>query len=317
MYTMAYDIEIGGWHVGMLDSVEVHRSVELLADTATITLPGAQYNVALDVEDKLHRGDKVIIRFGYKEEGLKEEFTGWLQQISTDGGNIKLTCEDDLYTFRKELKNEVLKKVSLADLLKKVVQGIGKNYSIQCSYSWTYAKFVIHNATGYDVLKKVQEECGADIYLSNGVLHVHPPGEVVGLNRFYNFALNVEAVNLTYRQAADRKVRVVVKALLPDGTVKEVEVGATGGEKVEIKCPTSDAASMKLRGELEVKRRSFDGYDGSITTWLIPECIPGDMAWLYDADYPRKDGCYFVRAVTTTFSRDGGKRKIELGFRLS
>lgn len=86
MYTMAYDIEIGGWHVGMLDSVEVHRSVELLADTATITLPGAQYNVALDVEDKLHRGDKVIIRFGYKEEGLKEEFTGWLQQISTDGG---------------------------------------------------------------------------------------------------------------------------------------------------------------------------------------------------------------------------------------
>lgn len=45
--------------------------VELLADTATITLPGAQYNVALDVEDKLHRGDKVIIRFGYKEEALK------------------------------------------------------------------------------------------------------------------------------------------------------------------------------------------------------------------------------------------------------
>ena len=317
MYTMAYDIEIGGWHIGMLDSVEVHRSVELLADTATITLPGAQYNVALDVEDKLHRGDKVIIRFGYKEEGLKEEFTGWLQQISTDGGNIKLTCEDDLYTFRKELKNEVLKKVTLADLLKKVVQGVGKGYSIQCSYSWTYAKFVIHNATGYDVLKKVQEECGADIYLSNGVLHVHPPGEVVGVNRFYNFALNVEAVNLTYRQAADRKVRVVVKALLPDGTVKEVEVGATGGEKVEIKCATSDEASMKLRGELEVKRRSFDGYDGSITTWLIPECAPGDMAWLYDADYPRKDGCYFVRAVTTTFSRDGGKRKIELGFRLS
>lgn len=80
-------------------------------------------------------------------------------------------------------------------------------------------------------LRSVQEECGADIYLSNGVLHVHPPGEVVGVNRFYNFALNVEAVNLTYRQAADRKVRVVVKALLPDGTVKEVEVGATGGEK--------------------------------------------------------------------------------------
>ncbi|WP_249117916.1 hypothetical protein [Prevotella melaninogenica] len=82
--------------------------------------------------------------------------------------------------FVRNSKTEVLKKVSLADLLKKVVLGIGKNYSIQCSYSWTYAKFVIHNATGYDVLKKIQEECGADIYLSNGVLHVHPQVRLSG-----------------------------------------------------------------------------------------------------------------------------------------
>lgn len=317
MYTMTYDITIGAFRLGMLDSVSIHKSVELLADTAEITLPAAQFNIALDVESQIKRGDEVVVKIGYEESGLIEEFRGWLQRISTDGGNIKLYCEDDLFTFRKELPNEAFKKIPLSELLQKVVKGIGKDYRISCSYSWTYAKFVIQDATGYDVLKKVQEECGADIYLKDGVLHVHPPGEVVGKERLYDFTLNIEEADLTYRRAEDKKVRVVVKAIMPDGKVKEIETGSTGGEKVEVKCHASDTASMKARGEAEVRRRSFDGYDGSITTWLIPECVPGDTATLHDEDYPYKDGTYFVRSVTTDFSSAGGVRKVELGFRLS
>ena len=100
---MGYDIMVGRYKVGMLDSVEIHKSVELLADTAEITLPGAQYNAALEVEDKLKRGDAVSVRIGYVETGLVEEFKGWLQSVSTDGGSIRLMCEDDLFTFRKSL----------------------------------------------------------------------------------------------------------------------------------------------------------------------------------------------------------------------
>lgn len=317
MYTMAYDITIGAFRLGMLDSVSIHKSVELLADTAEIILPAAQFNIALDVESQIKRGDEVVVKIGYDESGLIEEFHGWLQRISTDGGNIKLYCEDDLFTFRKELPNEAFKKVSLSELLQKVIKGVGKDYRIACSYTWTYAKFVIQDATGYDVLKKVQEECGADIYLKDGVLHVHPPGEVVGKERLYDFTLNIEEADLTYRRAEDKKVRVVVKAIMPDGKVKEIETGSTGGEKVEVKCHASDTASMKARGEAEVRRRNFDGYDGSITTWLIPECVPGDTATIRDEDYPYKDGTYFVRSVTTDFSSAGGVRKVELGFRLS
>lgn len=317
MFTMKYDIIIGNYRIGMLDKVEIHRSVELLADTATILLPGAQYNIALEVESRLKRGDAVSIRIGYGECGLVEEFRGYLQRVSTDGGNITLFCEDDLFLFRKDIPDEVLGTVSLQDLLLKVVRGIGCSYQVECSYSWTYLKFIIHTATGYDVLKKVQEECGADIYLKDDVLHVHAPGERIGTERCYDFALNVEQADLTYRKAADKPVRVVVRATLPDGTVKEVETGSLGGEKIEVRSPVSDDASMKVRGESEVKRRTFDGYDGSITTWLVPECFPGDSAALHDRDYPEKDGCYFVRSVTTEFSCEGGKRKIELGFKLS
>mgnify|MGYP002623620930 CR=1 FL=1 len=313
---MQYDIQIGDYRLGMLDKVEIHKSVEQLADTAVITLPASQYNQALQIEDKLKRGDGVIIKLGYEETGLKLEFDGWLQRISTDGGNIKLHCEDDLFLFRKELPNEVLKNVTVEELLKKVINKCGFLVELDCTYSWTYQKFVINNATGFDVLKKVQEECGADIYVDDK-LHVHPPGEKIGEERFYDLALNVEDEDLTYRRAEDKKVKVVVKALMPDGTVKEVETGSTGGEKIEVKCATSDEASMKARGELEVKRRTFDGYEGSITGWLIPMCKPADSVTIKDKDYPYKDGTYFVTSVTTEFGKEGGKRKIDLGFRLS
>jgi hypothetical protein len=314
---MQFDIRIGNYKLGMLDKVEIHKSVEQLADTAVITLPASQYNKALEIEEKLKRGDEVSIRFGYEESGLEQEFDGYLQRISTDGGNIMLHCEDPIFLFRKDLPDEVLQNVTLQTLLQKVIEGCGLDLDMMCSYSWTYEKFVIKDATGFDVLKKVQEECGADIYMSDGQLHVHPPGEYIGEERFYDLALNVEKEDLTYRRAADKKVKVVVKALLPDGKVREIETGSTGGEKIEVRCPTSDEASMKARGELEVRRHTFDGYEGSITGWLIPMCRPADCITLRDKDYPYKDGTYYVTSVTTEFSKEGGSRKIDLGFRLS
>ena len=42
---MAFDIQIGEYKLGMLDKVEIHKSQELLADTATITLPSAVSNL--------------------------------------------------------------------------------------------------------------------------------------------------------------------------------------------------------------------------------------------------------------------------------
>ena len=317
MYTMQYDIQIGEYRLGMLDKVEIHKSVEQLADTAVITLPASQYNQALQVEDKLKRGDGVIIKFGYEETGMELEFEGWLQRISTDGGNIKLHCEDDLFLFRKELPNEVLKNVTLEALLKKVINGCGVGLKVVCSYQWTYTTFVVNNAMGYDVLKKVQEECGADIYVNGDELHVHPPGEKIGEERIYDLALNVEKEDLTYRKAAERRIRVKVKANMPTGYVKEREYGSTGGGVLEVTCATSDEQSMKARGELEVKRRTFDGYEGSITGWLIPMCKPADSVTIKDKDYPYKEGTYFVTSVTTEFGKEGGSRKIDLGFRLS
>ena len=300
----------------MLESVEIHRSVELLADTAVIRLPGSEYNAALDVESRIRRGDRVTVRLGYWETEILTEFEGWVQRVGTDNGAITLECEDDLFRMRVALRDRQLEKVSLKDLLNGVLSEIG-GYTLDCSYDWTYDRFVINTATGYDVLAKVQEESGADIYLDGTVLHVHPPGQMTGREVIYDFAQNVQSCDLQYRRSDERRVRVVVKALMPDGTVRESEYGPAGGDKVEVRCAATDDASMRSRGESEVRRLSFNGYDGSITGWLVPYVRPGDSVVLHDRDYEYKNGKYFVQAVTTTFGSSGGTRKIELGFRLN
>lgn len=316
MFTMWHDITVGNWRLGMLESVEIHRSVELLADTAVIRLPGSEYNAALDVESRIRRGDRVTVRLGYWETEILTEFEGWVQRVGTDNGAITLECEDDLFRMRVALRDRQLEKVSLKDLLNGVLSEIG-GYTLDCSYDWTYDRFVINTATGYDVLAKVQEESGADIYLDGTVLHVHPPGQMTGREVIYDFAQNVQSCDLQYRRSDERRVRVVVKALMPDGTVRESEYGPAGGDKVEVRCAATDDASMRSRGESEVRRLSFNGYDGSITGWLVPYVRPGDSVVLHDRDYEYKNGKYFVQAVTTTFGSSGGTRKIELGFRLN
>ena len=313
---MQFDITVGDWRLGMVEKVDIVRSVEQLADTCIITLPGAEYNKALDVEQKLHRGDRVVVNLGYAEIGMVQEFDGWLQRIGTDNGAITLECEDDLFLFRKALEDRQLENVTLSELLALIVEGVGGDFDIDCSYSWTYQKFVISTATGFDVLQKIQEESGADIYIQRKTLHVHGPGEKVGNTIIYDFEQNVQDCDLTYRRTEDRRVRIVVKALLPDGKVKEREYGTTGGDRVVVRSAASDDASMDLRGESEHKRLTFDGYDGNIVTWLVPYIKPGDSAEIHDREYQYKDGTYYVKGVKTEFSAEGGVRTVELGYRL-
>ena len=313
---MQFDITVGDWRLGMVEKVDIVRSVEQLADTCIITLPGAEYNKALDVEQKLHRGDRVVVNLGYAEIGMVQEFDGWLQRIGTDNGAITLECEDDLFLFRKALEDRQLENVTLSELLALIVEGVGGDFDIDCSYSWTYQKFVISTATGFDVLQKIQEESGADIYIQRKTLHVHGPGEKVGNTIIYDFEQNVQDCDLTYRRTEDRRVRIVVKALLPDGKVKEREYGTTGGDRVVVRSAASDDASMDLRGESEHKRLTFDGYDGNIVTWLVPYIKPGDSAEIHDREYQYKDGSYYVKGVKTEFSAEGGVRTVELGYRL-
>lgn len=320
-YDMVYHITVGRWRLSLLDSVEIYKSVDILADTATVVLPGAAYNRALNIEDKLKVGDKVAIRLGYNNlndsRQSRTEFEGWLQKIATDDGSITLTCEDDIYLARKSVEDKQFAKTTVKTIAEYVCRQVG-GLTVNCTYDFRYDKFVIHKATGYDVLKKLQDEIKANIYIKDNVLHIHPAYIEIFGKVAHDFFKNIETSSLQYKRAEDRKYEVEVEGIQTDGTRVSVKVGTPGGDKRSVKIyGVSDKAMLKKRGKEELKYLVYDGYEGSITGWLLPYAEPGFSVLLKDADYEYKEGRYYAVSVKTRFNSDGGSREIELGPKLS
>ncbi|MCD8080187.1 MAG: hypothetical protein LUF04_07190 [Bacteroides sp.] len=316
MLSLEFDITIGGYKLTLLDSVVVKRSVESLGDVATITLPGAVYNRALEIESKISVGDPVTIRFGYasSEKQLQEEFSGFVESIATDDGSIRITCEDEIFHFWCELDDKVLPHVSLEELLQHVLREIG-GYQLSCDYSFKYDSFAIYQMTAYDVLKKVQEETKANVYLRGKTLHLHPHYARIEKKVIYDFTVNVEKSELIYKDASKRKFLAVLEGIDEKGNKIRVSRGEPGGDVFTMTLPAgvSDRESLERRAEEEVNIKSYTGYEGSLTGWLIPYVEPTFAAEIRDADYEYKNGAYYVLEVETSFSEKGGSRKVTIG----
>lgn len=320
-YNLDWHITIDKYRLGMLDSVEIHKSVDLLADTCEIKLPGSVYNKALKIEDengkpRIKRGDVVTVQLGYSGN-LKEEFKGYLLNVGTDDGSITINCENDLFLLRKSVRDKEFKKVTVKQIAQYLIDQLGLSMKLNCTLTIDYDKFVIHQATAYDVLKKLKEETKGNIYLRDGELQIHPPyiqktGDVT-----YSFQVNIESSDLKYKNAEDKVMQIVVENVGADGKKKTETFGTTGGDKITITGNGLSDDSMKILAENEYKRQMYDGYEGGITGWLIPFVEPGYSAKVLDEDYEYKEGTYYVTAVTTTVSSGGGVRKVQLGRKLN
>ena len=299
----------------MLLEVEIEKSVENLADTAIITLPEALLNSPLKIQDKIGRGDEVEIKLGYSGD-LKTEFVGFIQNITTDG-SLKIRCEDGLFQFRKEVKDIQMKGTSVKKIAEYLVAQIGGGYKVVCDFDIAYEKFVIHQATAYDVLKKLQEETKANIYFKTGTkeLHIHAPFTEKAGYVIYSPQKNVEKASLEYKKAIDRKFEVTVESVQKDGKIKVEKAGTTGGESVTIRTGAFSQQDIKKIANAELVKRSGDRYEGTIETWLIPYVEPAYSAKYVDKDYPEQAGIYYVTAVTTKVSASGGIRTVKFGLR--
>lgn len=313
---MVYDIRIGNYKLSWLESVEIHKSVDLLTDTAIVIVPGVAYNQSLDIEDKVKVGDPVTIKLGYNDK-LATEFEGYLQRIDTDDNNLTFNCEDAIYLTRKPVKDKQFTKTSVKQIVQYCLSEIGLK-ELNCTYDIIYEKFVIKDANAYDVLKKLQEDTKANIYMQGTTLNVHPAYVEKGGDVSYDFAVNIESSDLKYRNKDDKKFEVTVEGIGLDGKKKSVTVGTNGGEKRSIKVyNVMDVETLEQLGLEEMKYLVFDGYEGSITGWLIPYVEPTYSLHLHDREYEYKTGSYYVVSVTTTFSENGGVRKIQLGRKLA
>lgn len=305
------------YRLGLLESCEINCDVDNLADTATIVLPEGVLNQVFNLEENIKRGSEVIIQLGYNDD-LKTEFTGYVQRITNDGSLI-IHCEDSLFLFRVAVPDKEFKNVTLKQIAEYLVQNIDSSFSVNSNYGITYEKFVIHSATAFDVLKKLQDETKGNIYFDNEnkVLHIHSAYTEIGQKVNYSFHRNVEKSTLEYKRKEDKKVEITIESTDNTGKVKSVTVGTTGGNKATLKVGAMSESDMRKVAESALQKQMYDGYDGSFDGWLVPMVKPTDSAHIEDLDYEYKTGSYYVKAVTTKFSSSGGIRTVKLGIRLN
>lgn len=325
MYQLFHDISFRTngkkFKLQLLSSVEIVSSAENLADTATIVLPESVMNNVLKIEDKVQRGSEVTIKLGYNDKNkLKTEFVGYVVDVVNKSGALEILCEDALFVFRKAIKDKSFKPAPVKDVLNYLIAEVDSSFKLvmDVDYGVTYEKYVIYQAEAYDVLKKLQEELKANIYFDtiNKELHFHAPYKEKKGAVKYDFSKNVEESQLEFKKAANRKIEVVIESTGTDGKIKQITAGTPGGEKINMKVGAMSDADMKKIADSVLSEKNADKYEGSITTWLIPYVETTYTASIKDADYPERDGDYYVTSVTTSFSEGGGKRTINIGVKL-
>lgn len=325
MFVLDSTITIGTYTFAQVNSVKVVKSVDLLSDTADIKLPAsALFGNANEgfkrkqLEEVIQTGMPVTITLSYKGVFSKKEFTGYVAFIKPNTPTVTLECEDAVYIIRKKRINHNFGATTLKEVLQHIVDGTGVELAGDVP-DVAFDKFVIKDKNGAQALEKIRDEYGLSIFIdNNGALYAglrqnKGAGDLVS----YNLHKNVIKHNLRYRNADDVRLSVKVIGVHKDNKKVEVIVGDTDGEQRTLhKYNVSDAAILKQIGEAELDDLKFDGYEGSITTFLVPDAERGMTAEIVDDNYPDRAGRYFVPKVTTTFGTSGARRKIELGNKL-
>lgn len=324
MLKMDYDIQLGNTQLKGIETVTIDGSMELLADTAELTLPAQQAGKAYAIENLVKRGDQAIIRLGY-DGVLETEFTGYVRAIYPTSP-MKIVLEDEMYLMRRPIADHQFKNATVSDILGYVVSEVNKSLLFNQKFKLVtdfkglkYQKLVLHRTTGYEVLDRLKNETGIAIYAKGNELHAHLKYTERNGKVKYDFGRNVEQVEgLQYTRAEDIKLRVKVIGKTKEGASVEVEVGEKGGDELTFRLPgVSDKGTLEAFATEQLKTNSYDGYRGNIVAWGIPYVNYGYTAELIDREYPERNGQYYVKSVKVNFGRDSGfRRTVGLGVKV-
>ena len=191
-----------------VNSATVNESIKKLSDTATLILPrefkeaiveGRTESIARrNITDFIKVGDTVKIELGY-DNNLNTEFEGYIKSIGADVPLV-LECEDEMYKLRKTNFVKSYSSIGLAQL----VTGIAPGYKTDLIDDVGLGKFVINNASAYEVLEDLRKNYGLHSRFKDGVLVIGFPVSIVpGVVHQINMNRNVRALSTCLLYTSD------------------------------------------------------------------------------------------------------------------
>ncbi len=332
MFTLSSELIIGKFRFSGVNEVKIKRSIHSLVDTATIKLPAKARILSKDKKSsedvvtakQFNIGDKVTLRLGYDRK-LNEEFRGFVTELKQNTP-LEITCEGYSYQLKNKTVNKSWTKAKLKEILSEIVKDTDIRVEVD-----KYSDIELLNIHGGDktafemidiVLKATQGSLDA-WFIQSDVLKVGfvyvPSGDemkdVLQQGRVkYRIGYNALQDNdLKVKKPTDLKV-IVKNAENKRDRNTDPEKDSKIKKYVLNKMPTE--ALQKVQDTLKLKE-SYTGYEGKLTGFLSPFCLPGYKAHIADSRYEDRDGDYFVESVEVSFGINGARRIVEIGPKLS
>lgn len=311
------------------NSIQINKSVHNLTNTAVIQLPREYKNAVdeagkpIDVHGKsilnfINKNDKIKIEFGYDND-FKTEFEGYITKIGADVPLV-LECEDEMTQLKKAPRiTKMIQSGKIMDVIKAVVP---ETYTVECDADYTMGKWLIKDATPYEVLEELKNKVGTikAYFKDNKTLVV---GSIIDFKpttvHEFNFSENVRrGSDLKFNQLAETQRYITVESKQANGKTLSYSTGEKGENTETIKLtPSLTLDELKKYANMFLNTNKTNRLEGTLDSWCYPRTQPGDVAQIYRPYYAdrHQDGKYFIEEVTIHVnSTDGIKRSNKLGY---
>ena len=321
MFVLQAIIKIGDYTFRAVHNVKITKSVDELADTCTIELPThfkvAKGGESLYTEKAIKVGDKVSVTLAYEGVYSGVEFEGYVKKVKPSIP-VSIECEDAMYLLRRKNISKSWQKTTLREVLQEVVKDtpivLADNIPEMQLDQW-----IIRNANGTQVLEKLKEEFRLSVFINDeGKLYAGLSELTnIGQTARYDLNYNIVANDLEYRTKEERKLKVRYTYIDKNNKKKTVEEGDPDGElRTFYTSVVSEEPKLRERARAEMERLKYDGFDGSIMSFLVPFATRGMQAHMIDNELKEIDERYFIKKVEITFGRNGARRQVTIGAKL-
>lgn len=321
MFILECKVEIGEYVFNSINEIEITKSVEEMSDTAVIKLP-TRFKIRQNGEQQytetaIKVGDKVTITLGYEDKYSGVEFVGFVKKISPKIP-LEIHCEDAIWLLRRKNITKSWESTTLKEILNEVVKDTGVELADNIPRV-KLDKWIIKNANGAQVLESFKKDLLMSVFINDegklycGLQQLTNVGQTV----VYDLNFNLVSNDLEFKSKEDRKIKIKYTYIDSENKRKSIEVGDPDGEQRTYHTSViSDIKKLEEMAKAEIEKLKYDGFEGDVTSFLIPFATRGMKAKILDEEHPNRDGNYFIKKVVTTFGTGGARRKVTIGNKL-
>ena len=139
----------------------------------------------------------------------------------------------------------------------------------------------------------------------------------IGQSVVYDLNYNLVENNLEYKTSDEKRLKIEYTFLGKNNLKKTVVVGDPDGEVRTFNTSViSDESLMKKAAEAELLKLKYNGFEGSVKTFLIPFATRGMTAEIIDKEHSNREGKYFIKKAVVSFSTNGARRDVTISNKL-